>query len=65
MAGNVVFNIEGKFQILDRDDANVRIVKRVEEVGQVQRLDRAVFVMMAPARYQELLLKRKAGSHNS
>jgi hypothetical protein len=56
MAGKEVFNVEGKFQVLDTDDPNIWLVNADgKEVGQVQRLERGgILVLIAPALYRGL-----------
>ncbi len=55
MAANVVFKIQGGFEVLDSEDPNVWIVNSDgKEIGQIRRQGRAIFVLVDPARYQEL-----------
>jgi hypothetical protein len=55
MAGNVVFNIEGKFQIFDTDNLNVWLVKvKGKEIGKVLRRGGGILVLISPELYHGL-----------
>jgi|HubBroStandDraft_6_1064221.scaffolds.fasta_scaffold1995689_2 hypothetical protein len=55
MAGKEVFNIEGKFQVLDTDNPNIWLVNAEgKEIGQVRRQGRGILVLVAPALYHGL-----------
>lgn len=55
MTGNVVFKIDGEFEILDSADPNVWIVNSdSKEIGQVRRVGRTPVVLIDPASFRKL-----------